>query len=446
MRRGWVLFAALAVPVSRVSAQDIPQRCDMVFTNTPSTRVTLSKLPSGNYNSFIGGGVIASCEGQKNQLRADSAESYGDINQVILIGNVHYREPRANVDSRRMTYYQSENRLYAEGDVVTVLSNGSVMRGPNADYYRAIGTRTVARLVATGRPRMQLLERDTTGKQGEPTIVDANTIVTEGDSIVYASGKVDINRTALEAHSDSAYLDSEKEFARLMLSPRVRSTRDRPFTLTSDVIDLFSSKRQLERVLATPNGHMLSEDFELVADSIDMRVKANQIERLYAWGGKRAHAISPDREMLADSIDAILENQTLKEVRAIRDAYLNSIADTAHVVSTERDWMRADSIVAEFTKPAGDTSRRTIPKRITATGNARSFYQLASESRTKGPPTINYVRGRQIRASFNEGKIARVTAVEKAVGIALEPSTGQKPTTKPAAKSTPVAVPSIIKR
>jgi hypothetical protein len=370
---------------------------------------------------FIGKGVVAQCEGQGNELRADSAEYYPDQQLLFLIGSVRYHEPRATVTSQRMTYFQAENRLHAEGSVVAVLSNGSTMRGPVADYYRAVFPRTTPRLLATGRPNLRLLQRDTAGAAQVPTLVDANQIVTEGDSLVYASGQVSITRPGLEARGDSAFLDSEAEFARLMRTPQVHSTRDRPFTLTGGVIDLFSKKRQLERVLATPDGHLLSQDLELLADSIDMRIVNNQLDQLYAWGSKRAHALSPDREIRADSIHALMDGRSIREMRALRKAYMNSVPDTSRVVSSERDWMQADTIVARFTRASADTAARTVPREVVATGDARSYYQMPGESRTKGPPTINYVRGRVITAAFTEGRLDIVTVSEKAGGVVLEP-------------------------
>jgi len=421
----FVAAASIAVVACNVAAaQDLPRSCNLLFPNTGPTgptTVTFQRTPSGNQNMFIGKGVVALCAGQGNELRADSAEHYPEQGLLYLIGNVRYREPRATVSSTRMTYFQAEDRLHAEGNVIAVLSNGSTMRGPTADYYRAVPPRTVARLVATGRPNLRLLQRDTAGSAQVPTIVNANQIVTEGDSLVYASGQVDITRPGLEAKGDSAFLDSESEFARLIGKPQVKNTRDRPFTLTGGVIDLFSKKRQLQRVLSTPDGHLLSQDLELVADSIDMRIHENQLDQLFAWGPKRAHALSPDREIRADSIHAIMDGRTLKEMRAFRKAYMSSVPDTTRVISSERDWMQADTIVAKFARESADTAARTVPREVIATGDARSYYQMPGETRLKGPPTINYVRGRVITAAFTEGKLDIVTVSEKASGVVLEP-------------------------
>ena len=436
---------AAALSASSVLAQDLPRNCDLVFTNTPATRLNLVKLPTGKYNTYSGGGVVAHCNAQNNLLTADSAEYYEDQGLLYLIGNVHYSEPRAKVDANTMTYFQADDHLHAEGNVVGVFSNGSTMHGPLADYYRSTPQRPLARLVAPNRPQLDLVQPDTTGRGRPPdkVHVDANQIVTEGDSLVYASGNVQITRPDLIAKGDSAFLDNGREFARLMRQPSVQGKGERPFTLTGGIIDLYSRQKQLERVIATPKGHVLSKELELVSDSIDLRIASNQIQRAIAFGAGRAHAISPDREMIADSIDAILPGQRVREVHAVGKAYANSVPDTATIISEERDWMMGDTIVAVFDSvPAGDTTTKSQVRRILATVGARSFYQMHSSNAPKNRPGVNYVRGREITAFFKDGKVNTVVVTDQAAGVYIEPVTpGSK--TSPSKTPKPKTAPGI---
>jgi lipopolysaccharide export system protein LptA len=397
-------------------------------TSTGNTRTNAIKTPTGQYNFFQGGGVTYHCEGQDNTLQADSAEYYGDQKVLYLIGSVHYTEPRAKVDSERMTYFQIEDRIRAEGNVNVRTQTGTTIKGPVMDYYRATPARPLARTVATGRPRMAIAQKETANSKPEPIDVVSNTLVSEGDNLVYASGNVEVTRPDLVAKSDSAFLDGQREFARLMRTPSVQSRKGRPFTLTGGVIDLYSRNRNLERVVATPTGHVLSQDLELAADSVDLRVVQNQLQRVIAWGRKnRATALSPERRVVADSIDAQMPGQRLREVRAIGEAFANSDPDTTRFVSTERDWMRGDSVIAEFDSIApGDTVTKPQAKRIIANGNASSFYQLAGNSKTKGPPNLNYVRGRIITVSFQNKTVDKVDVVDQASGVYLEPTVKAK--------------------
>lgn len=424
-------------------AQDIPSSCDLEFPPGTNTVANIQRDAAGQQVTFLGRGIVARCIGQGNRLTADSAEYYQSQGRLFLVGNVRYTEPRATVDSRTMTYYQNDDHLHAEGNVVAVMSNGSTLRGPSVDYYRSTPQRPLARMFAVGRPTVTLVQKDTTGRGRPPDTahVVANQITMDGDSLVYASGRVQITRPDLLATGDSAFMDSGREFARLMREPRVKGLGSRTFTLTGGVIDIYSRNRLLERVVATPNGHALSQDLELVADTVDLRVQNNQLQRVIAWGKGRARAVSPEREIVADSIDAIMPGQRVREVRALRNAYAESNPDSG-VVSEQRDWMRGDTIIARFdtlvaarfdTLVATDTASRPRIREITAEGNARSFYQMKNSKGPQTQPTVNYVRGRIIDIIFEDRRVSTVTVTDKATGVLIEPAE--------AAAATPGATP-----
>jgi hypothetical protein len=435
-------LAAFLVCAGNLEAQEVPKNCDLEFPTGTNTQARQVELAPGNTVIYLGRGVRAYCIGQGNNLTADSAEYYQAQGRLYLVGNVHYTEPRATVTSNTMTYYQNDNHLHAEGNVVAVTSSGSVLRGPSADYYRVTPARPLTRLYAPGRPTILLVQKDTTGRGRPPDTahVIANQITMDGDSLVYAAGKVQITRPDLQANGDSAFLDSGRDFARLMREPQVQGKGQRQFTLTGEVIDVYSRNRQVERVVATPKGHALSQDLELVADSIDLRVQGNQLQRAVAWGKTRARAVSPDREILADSIDAIMPQQRIREVRAVRNAYAESTPDSG-IVSTQRDWMRGDTIVAHFDSLApGDSATKPKVREIVADGHAQSFYQMKSSNGPANKPSINYVTGRIIDILFEERKVATVTVTDQASGVMVEPVTAAA-TAKPAATTNQQAKP-----
>ena len=504
------LIASLASGPARAGAQGQPGgRCELEFVQTPTTRVTAQRIgESQQYNSFIGGGVNARCEGQDVRLLADSAEAYGATNVIYLIGKVRYTEPRVKVDANRMTYFQNDERLLMEGNVVAVLPSGTTMRGPQADYYRAVaGVRPRTRLVAPGRPTVTLVEKDTTGKRGEPTRIVANLITMDGDSLVYASGAVEITRTDIEARGDSAFMDSGREFARLMRQPRIVGKQKRPFTLEGAVIDLYSRRRQLERVLSMVGARATSEDLKLDSDTIDMRMSGdtvdNTIERVYVWGKSRARATSPERDILADSLDVRMPRQRIKEVHAVGGAFAQIVPDTTRIRNTtDRDWLRGDTIVAYFdtaraptrgpasprdtvararpnqpaaarattpltstaaaspggpTTPAATTSNpadRPRLQRLEAIVEARAFYQAANEKGPDEPPSLCYSRGQQIVLTFADNEAQRVTvrrgADEVADGVCLEPgadsTTTGAPASRPGDRASPASTASPSRR
>jgi hypothetical protein len=400
-------------------------QCDLLLTpNTDSTHFTSAKLPSGEYNNFVGGGITGHCPVQQITLIADSAEWFGDLHMWHLIGHVHYTEPRLTMDSDVATYYLTDEHLVSEGNVHTLLPSGTTLVGPHVEYYRAAPKiRPVAHMIAPGRPTINVIEKDSTGKQSEPTVVIANTVVMDGDSLVYASQNVVITRTDVIATGDTATMNSQTQFARLMKSPKIVSRGKKQFILYGEVIDLFGKDHALERVLSKGKAKSISDSATMTADTIDFRMNAGLMQRAYAWGKSRAHAVNPVYDVLSDSIDLRMPGQRTREIRAVRKAYAQSLPDTAKLHTKEKDWMRGDTITAHFdsVQAPGDTSSQPQMRQLIAQGSAQSFYQLAAKDSGVVGPAINYVKGRDISIAFANRVVQTVDIVDKAQGVYLEP-------------------------
>ncbi len=401
-------------------------QCDLLVTpNTDSTHFTSVKLPSGEYNNFVGGGVTGHCPVQQITLIADSAEWFGDLHMWHLIGRVHYTEPRLTMDSDVATYFLTDEHLLAEGNVHAMLPSGTTLVGPRVEYYRAAPKiRAIARMIAPGRPTINVVQKDSAGNPSPPTKVVANTVVMDGDSLVYASSSVEITRPDVIATGDTAAMDSQTEFARLMRSPKIVSRNGKKFILYGEVIDLFGKEHALQRVLSKGKAKSVTDSATITADTIDFRMSAGQLERAYAWGRSRAHAINPQYDIIADSIDLRMPGQRTREIRALRRAYAQSTPDTAKLHTKERDWMRGDTITAHFdsTPPApGDTSTQPQLRQLIARGSAQSFYQLAAKDSGVVGPAINYVKGRDISIAFANRQVQVVDILDQAQGVYLEP-------------------------
>ncbi len=447
MRRGAAILA-LAVLVSPAAAQQpaAPEgRCNLVLTgNTDSTHVTSVRLASGKYNNYLGGGVTGRCPEQQLTLVADSAEYFGDLQRWHLIGNVHYTEPRLTSDSKVATYYIVQDRLLAEGDVHATLPSGTTLVGPRVEYLRARArVRPAARMTATGRPTITVVPHDSSGKTSEPMKVIANRVVMVGDSLVYASGRVDITRTDVLAKGDSAALDSQTQFARLMRKPSISSRGSRHFTLYGTVIDLFGENRSVRRVLSKGAAKSVSEDATLTADTLDFRLDSGLLQRVYAWGRSRSRAVNPRYDIVADSMDVRMPAQRMREIHAVRQAFAKSLPDTVRLRTRERDWMRGDTIVARFDSaravPA-DSAGQPELRALIALGHASSFYHLAAKDTSAVSPAINYVKGKAITVAFDAREVQRVTILDQAEGLYLEPGIEKEDSAKttrkaPAARS-----------
>lgn len=424
---------ALAAPAAG-TAQVPGGRCVMVFDNTATTRLTSVMTATRRYNSFIGGGVRGRCQGQDVTIKSDSAEFYEDANVLYLIGTVRYREPRANLDARRLTYYLNDERLFAEGDVFVTLPSGTTMRGPVMDYYRAVpGVRRESKMVAPQRSRTRLVDKDTAkaAPGREPPAPDtvhvtADWTVSVNDSLVYLKGDVEIDRTDLKATSDSAFLDSGREFGQLIRQASVKGTGKEAFTLDSRLIDLYSTARVLRRVVAKGRAHAVSKEMDLKSDTIHLDVDSSRIERARAWGPQRAVAVSPERRITADSLDVRMPRQLVREVHALGKAHAEMAPDSLKLRTAERDWVKGDTLVATFdTLARADTSRQPKLRQMVATGQASSFYQVAARGGDSAsgprPPAMNYVRGRIITVAMDSAEVRQVTVIDKATGMYLEP-------------------------
>ena len=423
----------LALPTMAVAQRR--DRCDLIprSRGTRSTSLVSHQLPSGERNTFIGGGVFVRCPANDLTLESDSLESYGDEGRLYLIGTVKYNEPRFKLTSDFLNYFQPTQRMLATGNVVATLPSGSTLRGPNAEYFRAMpNTRPVARLHATGRPTITVVEKDTTPNPPPPATVVANVVNMFGDSLVHASGQVVVTRQDVVANADSMHLDTEREITILLKGPSIESRGERPYTLRGQRIELTGSNKKLSRVIAMDFATATSQDMTLASDTIDLRVAEDLLQRAIAWGPKRARASSAQQAISADSIDVLLPGQRLREMHAVRAAAAEGKPDTTRFRTDSLDWMRGDTIIARFdSMPKGDTARTRL-RELVAEGQAKSFYHMPPADTSVKRPAINYVIGREITVAFEKQQVKRVTVVDRASGLYAEP----KPQPKAAADTT----------
>ena len=442
------LAAAFGVaPAQSLGAQD-SRPCTVVFTGVArgadTTRMNAYSTPTGGRNTFVGGGVDATCEGQGNRLLADSAEHYADRGELILIARVRYSEPRMSLQSDRMIYYTAEERLLATGNVRGLSASGTRFTGPQIEYFRAKpGLRAVPSWRAPGRPFVRMsptaIRPDSTrpaprpGNRaaaatstaaGDSVDLRADLVVSVNDSLVWAVGNVIIERPDLRATADSARLDQGIEFAQLLRKPEIVGRGERPFTLVGTVIDLWSKDRKLRRVRADGSAKVTSDSLILTGDTIDLRMAEQQMERVYAWGG-RATADAPAQRLEADSLDILMPGQRLQEIRALGTAFARSRADTVKIETDELDWISGDTILALFdsvaTADSTESASSAKMREVVASGAARAFYQLAPSHGERGAPNLSYNRGRVITVHFEQGEVRHVDVRDRASGIFLEP-------------------------
>jgi lipopolysaccharide export system protein LptA len=469
---GLFIAACAALANSPLGAQQTGAsrtRCTLV--QQPNTHVTTDSTAAGNVAHF-GGGVHFICPSRNIELRGDSAEQFFDHD--ALIGNAVFDDPRVHVTSDFLNYFPDSEKVVAVGNVHARMPSGSTLVGPIAVYYRAVPrVRTRAIMQAKARPTITLVEKDSLGRPTEPMTVIADSVLMDGDSLIYGRGQVVITRPQITATADSVFVDETKETMRLMRDPQLKGNKDRPFTLKGDLIDLYSTNKKIQRVIARANAIAVSDSLTLKSDTIDLRMKDDLLDHAYVWGKtSRARATSPSQNILADSLDVTMPGQQIRLVHALGKAFAQGRPDTLHFTLEKpdtTDWLRGDTIIAHFDSLPGkapkDTTKNPRIKQLVATGHASAYYHLAPSDTSERRPTINYTTARLITIDFAPAsptapataavvtapkntpgtvppkaqpasqqsppqKVATVTAKDSIVGVLIEPikvdSTGKR--------------------
>lgn len=414
----------------------------------PEARFTYQKQNDSSTTLMAGGGFVGRCEGEKNTIKADSAE-YFQLNGFInLFGNVTYEEDKQfRVTANHAQYFTREGKLYADGNVVaTQLKSGSTFRGPNIEYFRVMpDIRTVSRLYAPNSPNVQIVQHDSTGKLLPPVTINSSVMEDAGDSLLFAWGSVSILRSDITGRSDSASYNKPTGKARLIRGAQIVSTaKDQAFTLSGDTIDLFTTDSVLDRVLANHLARAKSGDMNMAAEHIDLRLKDKKIERAYVYGAGRAKADMPTVSLEADSMDIRLPEQRIQELRAHGRAIALSKVDSTKIKSDERDELHGDTVIAIFDtlRTNKDTAAKVVIKHVTAGGNAISKVQIANRQGRTAPPAINYVKGKHLVVEFDSGQVRSIEVDSSARGDYYEPvqdSIADSTTKKKPAKKPPVS-------
>jgi hypothetical protein len=241
--------------------------------------------------------------------------------------------------------------------------------------------------------------------------------------LIYGSGNVQITRPETNATADSSFINTGSEIMQLMRNPIVNGTRGRPFRLVGEGIDLLSKNKKLQRVIARSRAQAKSQDLTLTADTIDLRINSDSLERAFAWGKSRARAVSPTQNMIADSLDVQMPGQRVHEVHALRKAFAEGRADSIKFHADTTNWLRGDTIFAYFdTLPPADTSKGPSLRQLIAKDSAEAHYNLAPSDTSLHRPAINYVKGYMITIDFEEEKVSQIVVEGKVMGIYLEPT------------------------
>src|SRR5437870_7114919 len=306
----------------------------------------------GEKNYFAGGGVLARCQGTGSVLSADSVARFAGVGRFDMVGQrnpVHIRDTAITLDATTAAYFLRQERLEAHKNVVAVnRKTGSVLRGPNLTYYRAVkGVRDTLEMYASSRPKIEYRSRT---DSGEPYVIVTDRVRFRGNDQTWGGGSATIDRSDITARGDSMQLDQRAGSGLLVGNPAVEGKGARPYTLTGTRIELGFKDREVRSVKALGNGVATGSDWRLTADTIDLLLDQRKLQRAFAWGRKdstsRANAVSARFTIEADSLALDTPNEVLTEARAFGKALSRSKRDSTPTADV--DWMTGDSLAAHW--------------------------------------------------------------------------------------------------
>jgi hypothetical protein len=438
MMRCLLLVGLLLAPAALVAQE---RQCIFKVERVGRTGSTEQDASGTNY--FGGGGVELTCAGTRIRMISDSVASYGG-RIVQFIGAVRYEDSTITMTADRGTYYKQGERWEARGRVVTTnKANGSTLAGPALDYYRAVrGVRDTVEMYAIGRPTVRSVTLDSAGQPGEPYVIVADRIRLKGNDRTWAGGKVTIDRSDFTARSDSMALDmGAGNRGDLIGTPVMKGLGRDSFELHGRRIELTLDQRQLTYITALRDGHAISTQVDLVADTIGLDIEQRSLVQTLAWGDSIApKAVTTGYEIRGDSVAFDTPQRLLKEVRSFGRGWVGGKVDARG----DRDWMSGDTVVAAFVQwDSAGTSRTTLGQ-LQATGSARSFYRVEDAKQLVLLPSINYSRGERITVHMKTGAergVDRVDLRGAVDGIHLEPLPAGAVTDSTATPPQPAAAP-----
>ena len=393
-----------------------------------------STNPAGEKTTNGGGGVLAHCAGTGTTISADSFAHYGTLGRLDLIGRVQIRDTALALDAHYASYFLKDERLEAHNNVVAVnRRTGSVLRGPNLKYWRAVkGVRDTVEMYATQRPTVEYRQaQPPDSAPQEPYIIVADRLRLKGDDRMWAAGKVTVDRSDFASRSDSMLLDQLSGFGVLVGKPTVEgrgrtATGDsrKGYTLVGTRIELALSQRDIRAVKALGHGKATGADWILTADTIDLRIADRVLQQTFAWGDSlRPHAVSVLYTIRSDSLAIDSPGEVLTESRAFGKAFATAKRDST-TPANQTDWVTGDSIRIRFVQEEDSITKRAHSRlhELLARGSARALTHHPDKSdTTKVGPAINYSRGHEITLSMLRDRIDRVIVVGTADGVHLEP-------------------------
>jgi hypothetical protein len=184
-----------------------------------------------------------------------------------------------------------------------------------------------------------------------------------GNDHFVAVGRVEIRRSDFQAFSNEARMDQVNEQMELLGQSRVQSEQ---FDLTADRIDMRMPGDRLERIHALNRAALIGDDLRVDAPELQLFFENDELERMIARvdddaSEQRPVATARGFRLEADSLDALTPAQQLERVVAVGNARgeatdtlgvppgrIEAPAPAGDLASGEHDWIVGDTVTGYF--------------------------------------------------------------------------------------------------
>jgi hypothetical protein len=404
-------------------------------------------------------------------IRANSGRIYQQRGEVFLVGDVFFEDTERTLTATDATYNRNTAFLSAHGNVEFIdRSDGTVIRGPELEYFRATEQRPAAQMNATQRPTLIVPPKPDAENQ-EPLQLTADAITMLGEDDLSAFGAVEITRSDMSSESDEARYNSTTEDLELRRSAVIRSDE---YEFTGEVIQATISEGKLEHLRSRANATLSGDELRVEGDDLQLFFTDDQISRAISVAAKegeaaQARVISPRFRLDADSLDAQFEEKHLHEVHAIGRARGEAI-DTADATAVgnaasatpaaltaetilHQDWITGDTLIGYFipkedAEPDADpvtpdsasavSSESIELDRLVSIGSAQSIFRIRGRNDATGERrNINFLIADRIELELLDGELQLAQVEGLKYGQYLEAQPETTPAAPPAT-ATPV--------
>jgi len=383
------------------------------------------------------------------ELRADEARYFSEQGRLQASGNVFVQDTLEGFTIENGTLIYLRPTDFRKDAEITVSIADDVSR-PHAILFMMSEDSPLANDEsdeALGAPEEDSLDT--------PYTVEGDRIFLRGGNYFHSVGNVTIERDSILAFADSAEYDGEAERVHLAGSAKVEAPN---YNLVGKTIDMVLEANNLNTIAAHEEAILNGDDLTISAPEIKLYMDDGLLDRLVAFSSPNGNgnpsrssvpqpvAVGEGFQLTADSLDISLPDEVVERIFAAGQARsVSSARDSLNVdllpEIAKSDWMDGDTIIVTFEpnapapsegRAATDTSEPDYRiEKIIARGRARSLYRLIPSDTTALPgidaPAIHYVTGDEITITMNEGEADQLEVQGRTRGFHLEPLSLSEP-------------------